>query len=89
MKNKKCGGVVPGAAAGRGEERVVEGNVGPGEAELEVEIDLGLFSKSATIHYSRTFAGSNGDPTFAQLMEPYSERGVQINPWKEYCQAFV
>ena len=36
-----------------------------------MEIDLFFFSASVDISYERQFAGSNGDPSFADLMEVY------------------
>jgi hypothetical protein len=70
---------------------------------IEVEIDLGLWSEDVSIEYSRQFAGSNGDPTFEQVMEPYwLEQGKVIRkssgkplpanttkPWENYCKAFA
>ena len=45
------------------------------------------FSKSVSITCQRSFAGSNGDPTFAEVM------GVQpdfTSPlWTDYCLAFA
>jgi hypothetical protein len=60
-----------------------------GRATLTIEIDLFFFSKTFRIRCERKFAGSNGDPSFAQLMGPYLENGLTRNPWQEYCEAFA
>ncbi|KJY43474.1 hypothetical protein VR41_03065 [Streptomyces sp. NRRL B-1568] len=58
-----------------------------GRARLVVEVEIGLFSKSVEITYERKFAGSNGDPTFAELMAP--EGFTDVCPWVRYCRAFA
>ncbi|GAA3028797.1 hypothetical protein GCM10020000_01670 [Streptomyces olivoverticillatus] len=58
-----------------------------GRARLVVEVEIGLFSKSVDITYERKFAGSNGDPTFAELMAP--EGFTDDCPWVRYCRAFA
>lgn len=63
-----------------------------GRASLTIEVEVLFFSASVTISCERKFAGSNGDPTFAQLMEPYEDpfdTGALVNPWDEYCDAFA
>jgi hypothetical protein len=52
-----------------------------GKASLEVEIDMGLFSKSVTISVERRFAGDGADPSFRQLQD--------VDEWTEYCRAFA
>ncbi len=56
-----------------------------GRATLTIEIEIIFFSFSVEISCERKFAGSNGDPSFRQLMEPEAE----WNPWNEYCDAFA
>lgn len=63
-----------------------------GKAQLTIEISLFMFSIGVTITCERKFAGSNGDPSFAQLMGP--EPGEVLDdtlayPWREYCEAFA
>jgi hypothetical protein len=63
-----------------------------GTAQLTIEISIFMFSASVTITCERKFAGSNGDPSFAQLMGP--EPGEVLTdtlayPWREYCEAFA
>jgi hypothetical protein len=62
-----------------------------GKAVLTIEVEVFLFSISVSISCERKFAGSNGDPTFRQLMEPYTDpdSGVLVQPWEEYCAAFA
>ncbi|HEV7843448.1 MAG TPA: hypothetical protein VGO69_07105, partial [Pyrinomonadaceae bacterium] len=62
-----------------------------GRATLTIEIDILFFSASVEIEAERKFAGSNGDPTFAQLMEPYVDPRTDemVDPWREYCEAFA
>ena len=56
-----------------------------GRATITVEVEVLLFSASVQISCERKFAGSSGDPTFAQVMGPYADDG----PWVTYCQAFA
>ena len=58
-----------------------------GLARLTIEIDVFIFSGSVTIECERTFAGSKGDPTFAQLMAVAPDGSSE--PWSEYCSAFA
>lgn len=62
-----------------------------GKASLTIEVSVFMFSISVTITCERKFAGSNGDPSFAQLMEPYTDplSNVLVEPWSEYCAAFA
>jgi hypothetical protein len=62
-----------------------------GKAVLTIEVEVFLFSISVSISCERKFAGSNGDPTFRQLMEPYTDpdSGLLVQPWEEYCAAFA
>ena len=58
-----------------------------GRAQLTVEVEVLFFSASVTIECERQFAGSNGDPSFAEVM------GVPPDgtspAWSEYCLAFA
>jgi hypothetical protein len=62
-----------------------------GEATLTIAVSLFMFSVSAAIHCERSFAGSNGDPSFAALMGP--EAGPVTDdskyPWHDYVDAFA
>jgi hypothetical protein len=62
-----------------------------GKAMLTIEVSVFMFSISVTITCERKFAGSNGDPSFAQLMEPYVDpvSNLLVEPWSEYCAAFA
>lgn len=62
-----------------------------GRAQLTIEVEVFLFSLSVTIECERKFAGSNGDPTFAQLMGPPNGNPLDdpLYPWREYCEAFA
>jgi hypothetical protein len=62
-----------------------------GKAVLTIEVEVFLFSISVSITCERKFAGSNGDPTFRELMEPYPDpdSGLLVTPWDEYCAAFA
>jgi hypothetical protein len=52
-----------------------------GEASLTVGVEVLFFSTSVTLHVKREFAGSAGDPTFDELVEP--------DDWATYCGAFA
>jgi hypothetical protein len=62
-----------------------------GRATLTIEVEIIFFSVCVEISCEKKFAGSGGDPTFQQLMEPYTdpETGLEIKPWETYCQAFA
>jgi hypothetical protein len=55
-----------------------------GRATITVEVEVLFFSAAVPISCERKFAGSSGDPTFADVMGPYADDG----PWVTYCQAF-
>jgi hypothetical protein len=57
-----------------------------GRATITVEVEVLFFSASVSISAERTFAGSKGDPTFADALGPYVEPDC---PWIDYCQAFA
>jgi hypothetical protein len=50
-----------------------------------------MFSISVSITCERKFAGSNGDPSFKELMAPYVDpvSSLPVEPWSEYCAAFA
>ncbi len=52
-----------------------------GQASLTVEIEILFFSASVSVKVERQFAGSNGDPSFAELIDQ--------SAWNEYCAAFA
>ena len=70
-----------------------------GKAELTIEVSVFLFSASVTITCERKFAGSNGDPSFRQIMGHMPEltladelNRIDLNTdyaWREYCDAFA
>ncbi len=57
-----------------------------GKASLTVQIKVFVFSGSVKIEVERKLAGSNGDPTFAQVMDV---QNGQSAPWSDYCLAFA
>jgi hypothetical protein len=61
-----------------------------GKATISVEIDVFLFSFSVEVSCERQFAGSDSDPTFEELMAPYTDPAGQLtDPWTEYCAAYA
>jgi hypothetical protein len=58
-----------------------------GKASVVVEVSVLFFSASVTISVERRLAGSNGDPTFAELMG-FTEAGGS-DAWDTYCRAFA
>jgi hypothetical protein len=56
-----------------------------GEASITVNVSVLGISKSVSIHARRTFAGSNGDPSFLEVMEAESGKSPA---WTRYCMAF-
>lgn len=61
-----------------------------GSGSLTIEVKVFLFSKDVTIKCERKFAGSSGDPSFKDLMEPYQVTELEVvKPWHEYCTAFA
>ena len=55
-----------------------------GRATITVEVSVLCFSGSVEISCERKFAGSNGDPTFVELMGPDPTASAD-SPWSEYC----
>ena len=60
-----------------------------GRATLTIEVKIIFFTISVELTCERKFAGSNGDPSFAQLMEPFMLNGATVRPWDDYCMAFA
>lgn len=60
-----------------------------GRATLTIEVKIIFFTISVELTCERKFAGSNGDPSFKQLMEPFLLNGATVKPWDEYCMAFA
>jgi hypothetical protein len=62
-----------------------------GRASIIVEVEVLLFSASVEIKCEKKFAGSNGDPSFLQIMAPYDDpvTEARVDPWAEYCAAFA
>jgi hypothetical protein len=56
-----------------------------GQASITVNVSVIGISKSVRISAQRVFAGSNGDPSFLQIMDA----GSGTSPaWTAYCLAF-
>jgi hypothetical protein len=53
-----------------------------GEAELTVEIDILMFSKSVSVRCRREFSGGSADPKFIDQIPTYKI-------WSDYCDAFA
>jgi hypothetical protein len=64
-----------------------ESNLLRGKAEMAIKVSVLFFSKTVRIQMERTFAGSNADPTFTELMDPPEFEGER--PWNTYCLAFA
>jgi hypothetical protein len=67
-----------------------------GRASLRIEITLLCFSVGVTLTVERKFAGSNGDPTFAEVFQPLElpaspteDIDVPDTPWARYVNAFA
>jgi hypothetical protein len=58
-----------------------KGNEIWGQASLTVCVEVAFFSKSVSLSVERHFAGSDGDPSFGETMNP--------TQWGEYLQAFA
>lgn len=58
-----------------------------GEASITVNVSVMGISKSVRVTAQRTFAGSNGDPSFMQVMG-VDDTG-QSPTWDTYCAAFL
>lgn len=70
-----------------------------GKAQLTIEISVFIFSGSVTITCERKFSGSNGDPSFRQIMglQPALALADELNligtqtgyAWRDYVEAFA
>jgi hypothetical protein len=70
-----------------------------GKATLTIEVEVFVFSGSVTITCEKKFAGSNGDPSFRDLMgvnpalslpdELALIDDATAYPWRHYCEAFA
>ncbi len=58
-----------------------------GKASITVAVKVFVFSGSVQISCERRFAGSNGDPTVAEMLAVRADGSSE--PWDEYCQAFA
>jgi hypothetical protein len=58
-----------------------------GRATITIEVEVFAFSTSVQVSAERRFAGSAGDPSFAEVME-LAEDGSAPR-WDEYCEAFA
>ncbi|MEU0936944.1 hypothetical protein [Embleya sp. NPDC005971] len=52
-----------------------------GQGSVTVSVRVAFFSKSVSLSLERRFAGSAGDPSFADCVDP--------DDWDEYCLAFA
>jgi hypothetical protein len=59
-----------------------------GRAEISVTVKVLFFSGSVSIACERKFAGSNGDPTVAQMLD-FQPNDGSSKPWDDYCLAFA
>jgi hypothetical protein len=60
-----------------------------GRATISVEVEGAFFSFSVSISCEKKFAGSQGDPSFAQVMGPaVGAPPGAARPWDTYCHAF-
>jgi hypothetical protein len=58
-----------------------------GRASIEIEVEVFFFSFSVTVSCERRLAGSNGDPTFEQVMGLLPDGTSPA--WQTYCAAFA
>ncbi|TFC16905.1 hypothetical protein E3O19_06515 [Cryobacterium algoritolerans] len=61
-----------------------------GKASISIEVSVCFLSFSVSVSCEKKFAGSTGDPTFLDMMGPYTDsRNRRLDPWQDYCQAFA
>ena len=63
-----------------------------GRASLTIEVEILFFSFSVEVSCERRLAGSNGDPTFAEILgiPPDGTPLATVPPeWSDYCAAFA
>jgi hypothetical protein len=58
-----------------------------GTATVSLEVDVTLFSVSVSFTCTKKFAGSNGDPTLAEMLEVAPD--ATSADWNSYCEAFA
>ncbi|MGE3706056.1 MAG: hypothetical protein AB7I13_12325, partial [Vicinamibacterales bacterium] len=58
-----------------------------GRASIEIEVEVFMFSFSVTVSCERRLAGSNGDPTFEQVIGLLPDGTSPA--WSAYCAAFA
>jgi hypothetical protein len=58
-----------------------------GTATINLEIDVAMFSTTISISCTKKFAGANGDPTLAELLDVASD--ATSADWNAYCDAFA
>ena len=58
-----------------------------GYAMIEISVTIVCFSVTVKVECERKFSGSNGDPTFRELMA--YDPATLYAPWDEYCAAFA
>lgn len=69
-------------------------NKAVGRASLSISIEIFMFETTIKISCEKKFSGSGNDPTFVQVMAPYQldpsdAASPMVDPWEEYCVAFV
>jgi hypothetical protein len=70
-----------------------------GKASLTIEVEVFVFSGSVTVTCEKKFAGSNGDPSFRDLMGVNPALSLENElllidnstayAWRDYCEAFA
>lgn len=61
-----------------------------GKASISIEVSVCFLSFSVSVSCEKKLAGSAGDPTFVDMMGPYTDhRQRQLDPWLDYCDAFA
>ena len=61
-----------------------------GKASISIEVSVCFLSFSVSVSCEKKLAGSAGDPTFVDMMGPYTDhRQRALDPWLDYCQAFA
>jgi hypothetical protein len=58
-----------------------------GRASITIEVEIFFFSFEVSVSCERRLAGSNGDPTFAQILDVQPDGSAPA--WDAYCAAFA
>ena len=58
-----------------------------GTATISLEVEIAMFSVSVSVTASKKFAGSNGDPTLAEMYDV--GQSATSADWTTYCDAFA